>query len=67
MSKNESELQRLREKFGLTRRQVSDLLNVSEMSIYRAEKRLTRTHPHIQKRIDQLTEILTSKERGKQK
>jgi len=60
MSKNGkmTELEKVRRKHGLTKRQLSDLLSVSELSIHRWCYGLARPQPHLQRRLDVLLETL---------
>jgi DNA-binding transcriptional regulator YiaG len=61
----ETELFRLRRRFGLTRRAISDVLGVSEMSVFRWETgRVKAPHPHLGRKLSVLIEILGAKKRG---
>ena len=55
-------LRRLREKFGITRRQISELSGVSEPTVFRYEQGKSKAHFLIEKKLTLVTKILEQKE-----
>lgn len=56
------ELARLRKKFGIPRRTVAELAQISEQSVVRFENNLTKPHVHIARRLKLITGLLRKKE-----